>query len=156
MKMADYYRYRLEIFTSGEVQFVSKDEMLDFLSLYIKASYMSYLGDLYFYAATTEEQNDAYKRKESEPSLVAMYVKNFLLTQLPDTSALSYKFMRKFKPAPVYMIDTHTNTQLYDEVLKRLSRTGDTTVERAFPSQKLSPKTYEEFEIEGDSILRVR
>lgn len=156
MKMADYYRHRLDLFTSGEVRFASKDELLDFLSIYIKASYATYLSNVYFYATTIAEQNGALGRKESEPSLVAMYVKNFLITQLPDTSAFSYKLMRKFKPVPVYAFDTHTNTQLYTEILKRLGRTGDVTVEEAFPAAR--PTTYgnDEFEIEGDSILRFR
>ena len=74
MKVADYYRHRLDLFTSGEVHFSSKDELLDFLSLYLKASYASYLSNVYFYAVNIAEQNDASQRKESEPSLVALYV----------------------------------------------------------------------------------
>ena len=155
MKVADYYRHRLDLFTSGEVHFSSKDELLDFLSLYLKASYASYLSNVYFYAVNIAEQNDASQRKESEPSLVALYVKDFLLTQLPDTSTLTYKIMRRFKPVPVYKIDTHTNTQLFEEVLKRLGRTGDATVAEAFPSQRLISGANDEFEIEGDLILRM-
>ena len=86
---------------------------------------------------------------------MALYVKDFLLTQLPDTSTLTYKIMRRFKPVPVYKIDTHTNTQLFEEVLKRLGRTGDVTVAEAFPSQRLISGANDEFEIEGDLILRM-
>lgn len=156
MKMADYYRHRLDLFTNGEVEFTSKDDLLDFLSIYVQASYARYLSNIYFCATNMSEQHDAYNRKESEPSLVAMYTRNFLITQLPDTTTLGYKFMRKFKPAPVYLFDTHRNTQLYDEILKRLGRTDDVTVEEAFLSLRTTTQNDDEFEIEGDSILRIR
>lgn len=152
MKMADYYRHRLDLFTNGEVRFASKDEMLDFLSIYIKELYASYLSNKYFYATTLAEEYDICNRKGSEPALVSLYVRGFLSTQLPDTSTLTYKLMRKFKSAPVYVFDTHSNTQLYDDILKRLGRTGDVTVDEAFSSSSVSAG----FEIEGDSVLRIR
>ncbi len=155
MKMADYYRHRLDLFTSGEARFASKEELVDFLSIYISASYTKYLSDLYFYVTTLAGQNDALVREQSEPQLVSLYVKSFLAAQLPDTSTFTYKFMRMFKPVPVYAFDVRTNTQLYDEILKRLGRTGDVTVVEAFPSQRVATHVNDEFEIEGDSILRI-
>lgn len=155
MKTPDYYRHRLDLFVSGEVRFTSGEEAVEFIATYIKEAYLKYLSGQWLAAATLQEEEDWRDRMDSETRLVSQYVQDFLYQNLPDTTCWCYKLAQKFRPAPIYRIDTHSNSQLYENVLKRLGRTNDVTVEDAFPSLRLAARLCDGFEIEGNSIVRI-
>lgn len=143
MKRAEYTTYLSNLAASDMVEFPTRKELIEFFSMMMGEIYRIYLNN-----SSTISPSEKTLRVSGEPELIAFVAKSKLDEIVPESNSpiLFLRKKAKMKLKKMRVSTTEPNNKFYDYLLKSLNQEDD--IEEVFPTNM-------EFELEGDTILRV-
>lgn len=127
MKDSDYYRHYRELLATGQVTFLDRKTLIEFVAKLVARDYKAYIQMTKFNCVYLDWFQQLEQRETSEPQLVEMYVNEFLTDKMAEMDTFWYKlkgvFGRNHNQNKIYF-DAAYETGLYDFVLKKLSQGG--------------------------------